>query len=169
MDLKRVDKLTADNTLLREQVGEGEGEGGWRVGRMCCCITGERVLVHAHWMVVVCVCCPIYLRPKVSIRRNARAGPHAPLTPPPAPAPRCALTPPVPSPPPPPPKAEELSLTITKLQRELHERDAVNADNYATIQQLRRKVQDLEKHKFVLSYKVGGRGGTRVGEERKRW
>ncbi|KAG2439922.1 hypothetical protein HXX76_004041 [Chlamydomonas incerta] len=51
-------------------------------------------------------------------------------------------------------QAEELKLTIAKLTKELEERDAVNADNYATIQQLRRKVQDLEKHKFVLSYKA---------------
>eukprot|EP00198_Chlamydomonas_reinhardtii_P006316 XP_001695652.1 flagellar/basal body protein [Chlamydomonas reinhardtii] len=51
-------------------------------------------------------------------------------------------------------QAEELKLTIAKLTKELEERDAVNTDNYATIQQLRRKVQDLEKHKFVLSYKA---------------
>ena len=30
----------------------------------------------------------------------------------------------------------------------------MNADNYHTIQSLRRKVQDLEKHKFVLGYKA---------------
>ncbi|KXZ44685.1 hypothetical protein GPECTOR_63g14 [Gonium pectorale] len=51
-------------------------------------------------------------------------------------------------------QSEELRLTISKLTRELEERDKVNADNYGTIQQLRRKVQDLEKHKFVLSYKA---------------
>ncbi|GIL58742.1 hypothetical protein Vafri_13730, partial [Volvox africanus] len=51
-------------------------------------------------------------------------------------------------------QTEDLRLTIDKLKRELEERDAVNADNYVTIQQLRRKVQELEKHKYVLSYKA---------------
>ena len=68
------------------------------------------------------------------------------------------LKPPLPLPPSPPlPQT-----TIEKLKKELQERDAVMADNYDNIQALRRKVQDLEKHKFVLGYKVGaGRGGGR--------
>lgn len=53
---------------------------------------------------------------------------------------------------------EDKQLTIIKLEKELEERDAVNADNYVTIQQLRRKVQELEKHKYVLSYKVRKQG-----------
>ncbi|EFJ40424.1 hypothetical protein VOLCADRAFT_99792 [Volvox carteri f. nagariensis] len=51
-------------------------------------------------------------------------------------------------------QTEDLKLTIAKLKKELDERDAVNADNYVTIQQLRRKLQELEKHKYVLSYKA---------------
>ncbi|GLC77526.1 WD repeat-containing protein 49 [Pleodorina starrii] len=51
-------------------------------------------------------------------------------------------------------QTEDLRITIAKLTKELEERDAVNADNYVTIQQLRRKVQELEKHKYVLSYKA---------------
>lgn len=47
-------------------------------------------------------------------------------------------------------------MTIAKLTREVTEREAVNTDNYHTIQALRRRVQDLDKHKFVLGYKVGG-------------
>lgn len=43
-----------------------------------------------------------------------------------------------------------------KLRGELAERDGVIGDNYATLQGLRRRVQELETHKFVLGYKVGG-------------
>jgi hypothetical protein len=49
-------------------------------------------------------------------------------------------------------------VTIAKLRQELDERDTVMADNYSTIQMLRRQLQDLEKHKFVLSYRVGEEG-----------
>ncbi len=45
-------------------------------------------------------------------------------------------------------------LTVVKLKREVEERDALIADNYNTLQGLRRRCQELEKHKFVLSYKV---------------
>lgn len=51
-------------------------------------------------------------------------------------------------------QADDLKMTIAKLTREVAEREAVNTDNYHTIQALRRRVQDLEKHKFVLGYKV---------------
>jgi hypothetical protein len=36
----------------------------------------------------------------------------------------------------------------------MEERDAVMSENYATIQHLRNMIQDLEKHKYVLGYKV---------------
>eukprot|EP00775_Hariotina_reticulata_P011301 gene11301-11451_t len=41
-----------------------------------------------------------------------------------------------------------------KLRAELAERDGVITDNYSTIQGLRRRVQELETHKFVLTYKA---------------
>jgi hypothetical protein len=41
-----------------------------------------------------------------------------------------------------------------KLRAELGERDGVISDNYATMQGLRRRVQELETHKFVLTFKV---------------
>lgn len=41
-----------------------------------------------------------------------------------------------------------------KLRAELGERDGVISDNYATMQGLRQRVQELETHKFVLTYKV---------------
>lgn len=41
-----------------------------------------------------------------------------------------------------------------KLRAELAERDGVISDNYVTMQGLRRRVQELETHKFVLTYKV---------------
>lgn len=41
-----------------------------------------------------------------------------------------------------------------KLRSELGERDGVIGDNYVTMQGLRRRVQELETHKFVLTYKV---------------
>jgi hypothetical protein len=50
----------------------------------------------------------------------------------------------------------ELERACGKLRSEVAERDVVIGDNYGTIQGLRRRLQDLEKHKFVLGYKVGG-------------
>jgi chromosome segregation ATPase len=41
-----------------------------------------------------------------------------------------------------------------KLRTELAERDGVISDNYVTMQGLRRRVQELETHRFVLTYKV---------------
>lgn len=41
-----------------------------------------------------------------------------------------------------------------KLRAELAERDGVISDNYVTMQGLRRRVQELETHKFVLTYKA---------------
>lgn len=40
------------------------------------------------------------------------------------------------------------------MNEEVKERDAVMADNFSTIQVLRRRVQDLEQYKFVLGYKA---------------
>lgn len=55
-----------------------------------------------------------------------------------------------------------------KLRAEIGERDGVISNNYATMQGLRRRVQELETHRFVLTYKVGcvevcvlGRGAGR--------
>lgn len=44
--------------------------------------------------------------------------------------------------------------TMDKLRTEISERDTVISDNYASIQGLRRRCQELETHKFVLGYKV---------------
>ncbi len=43
---------------------------------------------------------------------------------------------------------------MRKLREEMAERDAVMSENYATIQHLRSTIQELEKHKYVLGYKV---------------
>jgi hypothetical protein len=51
-------------------------------------------------------------------------------------------------------KISDTEVTIKKLSEEIEERDAVISSNYHTIQLLRRRLQDLEKHKFVLAYKV---------------
>lgn len=51
-------------------------------------------------------------------------------------------------------KISEAAVGADKLRRELAERDGVIAENYRTLQGLRRRVQELETHKFVLSYKV---------------
>eukprot|EP00878_Enallax_costatus_P041927 GHUV01048855.1.p1 GENE.GHUV01048855.1~~GHUV01048855.1.p1 ORF type:complete len:137 (+),score=34.96 GHUV01048855.1:254-664(+) len=51
-------------------------------------------------------------------------------------------------------KLSEAAVGADKLRRELAERDGVIAENYQTLQGLRRRVQELETHKFVLSYKV---------------
>jgi hypothetical protein len=60
-------------------------------------------------------------------------------------------------PPPMPPclQVAELERSCAKLRVEVAERDGVIGDNYGTIQGLRRRLADLEKHKFVLGYKVG--------------
>jgi hypothetical protein len=50
----------------------------------------------------------------------------------------------------------ELERGCAKLRGEVAARDGVISDNYGTIQGLRRSMADLEKHKFVLGYKVGG-------------
>jgi hypothetical protein len=46
---------------------------------------------------------------------------------------------------------------------QITERDAVIADNYNTLQALRRRCQELETHKFVLGYKVSIGGVWREG------
>jgi chromosome segregation ATPase len=48
----------------------------------------------------------------------------------------------------------EAAAVADKLRGELAERDGVIGDNYASLQGLRRRVQELETHKFVLGYKV---------------
>eukprot|EP00879_Flechtneria_rotunda_P002831 GHRR01003044.1.p1 GENE.GHRR01003044.1~~GHRR01003044.1.p1 ORF type:complete len:947 (+),score=451.86 GHRR01003044.1:130-2841(+) len=48
----------------------------------------------------------------------------------------------------------EAAAVADKLRGELAERDAVIGDNYATMQGLRTRVQELETHKFVLGYKA---------------
>ncbi|MEW5309047.1 MAG: hypothetical protein WDW38_000959 [Sanguina aurantia] len=58
---------------------------------------------------------------------------------------------------------ELLEAVQAKLSGELVERDAVINDNWHTIQDLRRRGQDLEKHKFVLGSKVGAVLGSKVG------
>jgi hypothetical protein len=50
----------------------------------------------------------------------------------------------------------EAAAVADKLRGELAERDGVIGDNYASLQGLRRRVQELETHKFVLGYKVSG-------------
>lgn len=50
-----------------------------------------------------------------------------------------------------------------KLRAEIAERDGVISDNYTTMQGLRRRVQELETHRFVLTYKVGCAQGTTLG------
>jgi hypothetical protein len=48
----------------------------------------------------------------------------------------------------------DAGVVADKLRAELGERDGVISDNYTTLQGLRRRVQELEAHKFVLTYKV---------------
>lgn len=50
----------------------------------------------------------------------------------------------------------EAAAVADKLRGELTERDGVIGDNSASLQGLRRRVQELETHKFVLGYKVSG-------------
>eukprot|EP00798_Chlamydomonas_sp_ICE-L_P028758 gene28758-31940_t len=49
---------------------------------------------------------------------------------------------------------DDRETSIEKLRNELKERDAVMREGYQDMQIMRRKVQDLEKHKFVLSHKA---------------
>jgi chromosome segregation ATPase len=49
---------------------------------------------------------------------------------------------------------DESHTTCAKLRRELEEREKILADNFSVIQDLRHRVQELEKHKYVLGYKA---------------
>lgn len=51
-------------------------------------------------------------------------------------------------------RIEDLEKLVTKLKVEVAERDTVISSNYDGIQNLRRKIQELEKHKFVLGYRA---------------
>eukprot|EP00803_Ostreobium_quekettii_P003392 evm.model.scf_890.5 EVM.evm.TU.scf_890.5 scf_890:16944-24893(-) len=49
---------------------------------------------------------------------------------------------------------DDQNITIKKLTDEIKERDEVISSNYQTIQVLRRRVQELEKHRFVFEHKA---------------
>ncbi|KAK9816472.1 hypothetical protein WJX72_000711 [[Myrmecia] bisecta] len=50
-------------------------------------------------------------------------------------------------------RVQDYELTVTAMRADIAEREDVIGQNYQTIQQLRRRVGDLEKHKFVLGYR----------------
>ena len=51
-------------------------------------------------------------------------------------------------------KCADLEINMTALREEISERESVIAQNYTTIQLLRRRLADMEKHKFVLGYRT---------------
>ena len=51
-------------------------------------------------------------------------------------------------------KCADLQINMTALREEISERESVIAQNYTTIQLLRRRLADMEKHKFVLGYRT---------------
>lgn len=51
-------------------------------------------------------------------------------------------------------KCADLQVNITALREEISERESVIAQNYTTIQLLRRRLADMEKHRFVLGYRT---------------
>lgn len=51
-------------------------------------------------------------------------------------------------------KCTDLQVNITALREEISERESVIAQNYTTIQLLRRRLADMEKHRFVLGYRT---------------
>ncbi|DBB08551.1 TPA: WD repeat-containing protein 49 [Trebouxia sp. C0006] len=51
-------------------------------------------------------------------------------------------------------KCKDFQVNILALREEISERDTVIAQNYTTIQLLRRRLADMEKHKFVLGYRT---------------
>ncbi|KAL0041539.1 hypothetical protein WJX79_006848 [Trebouxia sp. C0005] len=51
-------------------------------------------------------------------------------------------------------KCKDFQVNISALREEISERDTVIAQNYTTIQLLRRRLADMEKHKFVLGYRT---------------
>ena len=51
-------------------------------------------------------------------------------------------------------KCQDFQVNITALREEISERESVIAQNYTTIQLLRRRLADMEKHKFVLGYRT---------------
>ena len=51
-------------------------------------------------------------------------------------------------------KCKDFQVNIAALREEISERESVIAQNYTTIQLLRRRLADMEKHKFVLGYRT---------------
>ena len=51
-------------------------------------------------------------------------------------------------------KCKDFQVNIAALREEILERESVIAQNYSTIQLLRRRLADMEKHKFVLGYRT---------------
>ena len=51
-------------------------------------------------------------------------------------------------------KCTDFQVNIAALREEISERETVIAQNYTTIQLLRRRLADMEKHKFVLGYRT---------------
>ena len=51
-------------------------------------------------------------------------------------------------------KCKDFQVNIAALREEISERESVIAQNYSTIQLLRRRLADMEKHKFVLGYRT---------------
>lgn len=51
-------------------------------------------------------------------------------------------------------KCQDFQVNIAALREEISERESVIAQNYTTIQLLRRRLADMEKHKFVLGYRT---------------
>lgn len=51
-------------------------------------------------------------------------------------------------------KCQDFQVNIAALSEEISERESVIAQNYTTIQLLRRRLADMEKHKFVLGYRT---------------
>ena len=51
-------------------------------------------------------------------------------------------------------KCKDFQVNISALREEISERETVIAQNYTTIQLLRRRLADMEKHKFVLGYRT---------------
>lgn len=51
-------------------------------------------------------------------------------------------------------KVRDYEVNLAAMKDEVAERENVIGQNYDTIQQLRRRLADLEKHKFVLGFRA---------------
>ena len=51
-------------------------------------------------------------------------------------------------------KVRDYEINMAAMKDEIAERENVIGQNYDTIQQLRRRLADLEKHKFVLGFRA---------------